>query len=72
LNLDLFTEEEQVILKLLIGFNNQMMLDELSWRSAISISRLASVLLSLELKGIVSSHPGKIFKIARVPEAQQH
>ncbi len=66
LDLDMFTEEERVVLKLLIEFNNQMMLDELSWRSAISISRLASILLSLELKGVVSAHPGKVFKLAMV------
>ncbi|MEJ7645381.1 MAG: DNA-processing protein DprA [Chryseolinea sp.] len=70
LNLEAFSQDEQVIIKLLIEFNNQMMLDELSWRSAISISRLASVLLSLELKGIVSSHPGKLFKMATA--AQVH
>jgi DNA processing protein len=60
-----FTEhssEEQVILNLLAGCN-QMMIDELSWKSNLPIGQLASLLLSLEFKGIVSSLPGKMFKL---------
>lgn len=63
ISLEEFNSEEQAIIQLLHSNNNQMMIDELSWRSGMTVSQLASVLLGLEFKGMVSSHPGKIYKM---------
>jgi DNA processing protein len=63
LSMEEFSSEEQSVLQLLIGNNNQLMIDELSWRSGIAMSQLASILLALEFKGIVSSLPGKVYKM---------
>jgi DNA processing protein len=62
-SLETFEANEQVVLKLLLANKNQLMIDELSWQSAIPVSQLASVLLGLEFKGIVSALPGKVYKI---------
>jgi DNA processing protein len=62
--LESFEPNEQVILKmLLVEKNNQMMIDELSWRSGLPVSQLASLLLLLEFKGIVTAQPGKVYKL---------
>jgi DNA processing protein len=63
--LDAYEPEEQAVLKVLIENNNQMMIDELSWRSGLAISKLASLLLSLEFKGVLSPLPGKVYKIVK-------
>jgi DNA processing protein len=63
--LDSYEPDEQVILKVLIENNNQMMIDELSWRSGLTISKLASLLLALEFKGVLSPLPGKVYKIVK-------
>jgi DNA processing protein len=63
LNLEGFDENEKTILKLLLENNNQLMIDELSWRSGIPVSQLAALLLGLEFKGIVTPFPGKVYKI---------
>jgi len=63
--LDEFEPTEQTVLKILLDNNNQLMIDELSWRSGLSVSQLASVLLGLEFKNIVSPLPGKTYKIIK-------
>ena len=40
-----------------------VMIDELSFQSAIPLGILSSVLLNLEFKGLVSSLPGKQYKL---------
>ncbi len=60
-----FEPAEQSVLKILLENNNQLMIDELSWRCGLPISQLASVLLGLEFKNIVSALPGKIYKLIR-------
>lgn len=65
LSLDGYDPEEQAILKLLIENNNQMMIDELSWRCGLTISKLASLLLGLEFKGVLSPLPGKVYKLIK-------
>lgn len=59
---DLFSPEEQLVIGLL---NNPdgILIDELSWKSNIPLSRLASILLMLEFQGIVKSLPGKKYKL---------
>ncbi|HYG19711.1 MAG TPA: DNA-processing protein DprA [Ohtaekwangia sp.] len=64
LSLDTFEPEERTVLEVLFSNNNKLMIDEISWKSTIPVSQLASILLGLEFKGVVSSLPGKIYKIA--------
>src|SRR5690606_32540797 len=61
--LDLFEENEKPVVKLLLENNNQLMIDELSWKSGIAISQLAAILLTLEFKGYITPLPGKIYKL---------
>jgi DNA processing protein len=61
-SLENFEPVEQIVLKTLIENNKQLMIDELSWKSNVPISKLAGVLLTLEFKGAVSSLPGKVYK----------
>jgi DNA processing protein len=65
LHLEIYEAEEQIVLKLLMENNNQLAIDELSWRSGINISKLASLLLSLEFKGVLAPLPGKVYKIVK-------
>ncbi|HYI76015.1 MAG TPA: DNA-protecting protein DprA, partial [Chryseolinea sp.] len=63
--LDSYEPDERAILKVLIENNNQLVIDELSWRSGLSIGKLASLLLNLEFKGVLSTLPGKIYKLVK-------
>jgi len=62
-SLEAFDESEQVILKILIEKKAAALIDELSWKSTLPISQLASVLLGLEFKGVVKSLPGKQYTL---------
>lgn len=62
---DDYTPEEQLILRTLLDNNRQLVIDELSWKTNLPVGQLASVLLSLEFKGIVASLPGKIYKLTK-------
>ena len=42
---------------------DSILIDELSWKSQIPLTRLASLLLNLEFDGIVKSLPGKKYKL---------
>lgn len=59
-----FTTDEKTILALLLE-KSPAMIDELSWKSNLPISQLASVLLGLEFAGIVKSLPGKLYALQR-------
>ncbi len=61
-SLDDYTEEEKIILTLLLE-KSPVMIDELSWKSNLPISQLASVLLGLEFNGVVKSLPGKMYSL---------
>lgn len=63
LDLTSYEPEEQAILRLLRDRNAPMMVDEISFKSAISHSQLASLLLTLELKNAVKALPGKMFAL---------
>ncbi len=56
-----FNVEEWKVLEL-IG-TSELHIDALSWKSQIQIGKLASILLNLEFKNIVTSMPGKKYKI---------
>jgi DNA processing protein len=65
LSLGEFDESEQIVLKILIEKKAAVLIDEMSWKSNLPISQLASVLLGLEFKGVVKSLPGKQYSLAR-------
>ncbi|TAE03511.1 MAG: DNA-protecting protein DprA [Bacteroidetes bacterium] len=58
---EMTTEELQIYT--LLDQKKAMHLDELSWQAQINVSRLAGVLLSLEMKNLVKSLPGKLFSV---------
>lgn len=61
-SLDKFDDVERSVLEALLANNGQLTVDELSWRTNIGVSQLASILLQLEFKNAVTSLPGKIYK----------
>ncbi|WP_276372426.1 DNA-processing protein DprA [Chryseolinea sp. H1M3-3] len=63
--LEAYEPEEQTILRVMMENNNQLMIDELCWRSGLNIGKLASLLLNLEFKGVLSPLPGKVYKIVK-------
>ncbi|MBL7858321.1 MAG: DNA-protecting protein DprA [Cyclobacteriaceae bacterium] len=65
-SLEGFESNELSILQTLLDSNGQMMIDEISWKSNVPISQLASILLGLEFKGVVASLPGKIYKVIKI------
>lgn len=62
-SLEGFEPEEQIILSALLE-KNPAVIDELSWRTNLSVSQLASFLLGLEFKGVVQPLPGKQYKLS--------
>lgn len=64
-SLEGFAPDEQVIINTLLQNNKQLMIDELSWKTNLPISQLASLLLNLEFKGALVSLPGKIYKLTK-------
>ncbi len=60
-----YTQDEQLIIKTLLENNKQLMIDEISWKTNLPISRLASILLTLEFKGLMASLPGKVYKLTK-------
>lgn len=65
LSLEGLSPEEQRIIQALLDNKKQLMIDEISWKTNIPISQIASLLLNLEFKGIISSLPGKIYRLAK-------
>lgn len=59
---DDFTEDELKVLQVLQQTREEHM-DNLSWKAQVPVSLLASVLLSLEFKGVVKAMPGKRFAL---------
>ena len=58
-----FTDEEQQIIEVIMD-SKPHSIDEISLSSKLSISKTASLLLSLEFKGVVKTLPGKQYRIA--------
>lgn len=65
-SLDAFEPQEQHVIRTLQVNNNQLMIDEISWRTDLPVSKLASILLALEFKGMITSLPGKVYKLDSV------
>jgi DNA processing protein len=57
-----FSEEEKLVISLLQQ-TKEMQMDDISWKTQIPISLLASLLLGLELQGLVKAMPGKKFSL---------
>jgi DNA processing protein len=58
-----FEPDEQIVLKALLE-KNPCAIDELSWKTGLPLSQLASLLLNLEFKNIIHSLPGKLYKLS--------
>jgi DNA processing protein len=56
------SEAEQKVVELLRA-NTQLSVDDLNFRAGISVSKLASVLLNLEMQGILKSLPGSRYSL---------
>jgi DNA processing protein len=63
ISLDSFEGNEKIVVECLLDNKNQLMIDEISWKTSIPVSQLASILLQLEFRGLVTSLPGKIYKL---------
>jgi DNA processing protein len=63
--LDGYEPEEQLIIRTLLENNKQLMIDEISWKTNLPISKIASLLLTLEFKGLLASLPGKVYKLTK-------
>ncbi|HSN08951.1 MAG TPA: DNA-processing protein DprA, partial [Hanamia sp.] len=57
------TSDEKVIVDILQS-QEQVQIDELYFKSKLSSSAVAQALLMLEMQGVVSSLPGKIYKMS--------
>ncbi len=58
-----FNEEEWVVISTISNSGSAIHIDEISWKSQIQISQLASILLNLEFRGIVNCIPGKKYAL---------
>ncbi|MFA0964778.1 DNA-processing protein DprA [Roseivirga sp. BDSF3-8] len=63
LDLSNFNEKEQKVITLLSENKFEMDLDDLCVRTKMRVSEMASVLLSLELQGLVSPLPGRRYRL---------
>lgn len=61
--LDGYSEQEQLLIQVLLDNNRQLMIDEISWKTNLPVSQLASLLLTLEFKGVVAALPGKVYSL---------
>jgi len=60
-----YSPDEQHVIRTLLEHNKQLMIDELSWKTNLPISQVASLLLTLEFKGLITSLPGKVYKLTK-------
>lgn len=65
LDLNAYSADEQLVLGILQEKNSPMMIDELTIKTALSPSALASLLLTLEFSNVVKSLPGKQFALVK-------
>lgn len=60
-----FDDQEKQVLKILIEKKAPVLIDEMSWKSNLPVSQLASILLTLEFKGVLKSLPGKQYALQK-------
>ncbi|MBU2913797.1 DNA-processing protein DprA [Reichenbachiella agariperforans] len=63
LDLSTFTSEEQRILTVLSEFKKGVHLDELCWKTQLTINQVVTMLLNLEFSGLIESLPGKQYRL---------
>lgn len=56
-------KQEASIVTLFQKGSNEMLIDDISWKSQINIGEVSSVLLQLEFKGLIKSLPGKKYRL---------
>lgn len=59
------SSEEHTLVEVLASNNNELVIDELSWKSQVPVGKLASLLLQMEFKGYIKSLPGKRFRLTK-------
>ena len=64
-SLEGYEPNEQTIIKTLLDNKKQLMMDEIAWKTNLPISQIASLLLNLEFKGVITALPGKVFKLIK-------
>ncbi len=60
---ELLSGDEKIIIEMLIE-KESIAIDELSWKTNIPISKLSSLLLTMEFEGMIKTLPGKKYKLA--------
>ena len=63
LDIDQFDGDARKVIEVLLEFRDGLQLDELCWKSQVSINQAVSILLTLEFDGLVRSLPGKRYKL---------
>ncbi|MCX2742323.1 DNA-processing protein DprA [Mangrovivirga sp. M17] len=63
IDLSLFSSEERQLIKVLQDNPDGLHVDALSWMSQVPLPKMASILLSLELQGVIKALPGKTFTL---------
>lgn len=66
LDLNLFDPDEQIVVSILKEKKSPVMIDELSRKTSLPPSTLASLLLTLEFKNVVRSLPGKMYRLNKI------
>jgi DNA processing protein len=56
-------EEDELIIYAVLTDNQDIHIDELSWKSQLPMQKISSVLLQMEFKGIIKALPGKKFSL---------
>jgi DNA processing protein len=62
LDISALSDEEKQVINLLQQ-TKEMQIDEISWKAQIPVGLLASLLLGLELQGLIKAMPGKKFSL---------
>lgn len=61
--MDTLNTHEKNIVETILNNENNILIDDLSWKAQIPLNLIASHLLNLELKGIVKTLPGKRYTV---------
>lgn len=56
--------DEQCVVNCLEAAEKALHIDELSWRTALPVARMATLLLNLEIKSVVRALPGRMYRRA--------
>lgn len=69
---NLTAEEEKIVNLVKASPEQEMLLDEISWKLQSSIAQVSAHLLNLEMMGIIKALPGKKFTINAVSRNRRH